>query len=64
MSPTKWKYLNGMISKRDMVSEWIITVMYDYYVIIMMCGQVQGFGKTQLPKLVIRWQNLSTKVAT
>ena len=54
LNPTKWKYLNGMISKRDVVCEWIIMVVYDYCVIIMTSGHVQGFGKTQLPKLVIR----------
>ena len=45
MSPTKWKHLDGMILKRDVVCEWIIMIMYDHYATIMVCGHVQGLGK-------------------
>ena len=59
LSSIKWKYIDSTNSKRDMVGEWIVIVICDY-VITVMCGKVQGSLKTKHPKLVIRWQNLST----
>ena len=60
-SPTKRKYIDDVNSKRDMVSEWIFIVMYDYYYYHDVWVGV-GFQETQPFKLVIRWQNLSTTI--